>query len=193
MLASLANSLSKPLAESKPCKLLASSLANIKMPRFTILMQTLYIYAMSKLQKILEQSNPFVLTSIDNRTIILRKDNPEYSPKQNDRILSVDCVLANSERLTEIKEGVFQLSWFIKFYFTFQLFTLFLLAVASCSGVQCSLNLFQTAYDLGHITFFAVGFRLLDDAFGYLWGLDTYAIGTKIAGRFCLKRWTPTS
>ena len=73
-------------------------------------MQALYIYAMSKLQNILEQSNPFVLTSIDNRTIILRKDNPEYSPKQNDRILSVDCVLANSERLTEIKEGVFQLS-----------------------------------------------------------------------------------
>ena len=79
------------------------------MRTFLILTNYQFIYAMMHLQKTLEESNPFVLTSIDNRTIILRKDNPEYSPKQNDRILSIDCVLANSERLTEIKEGVFQL------------------------------------------------------------------------------------
>lgn len=65
---------------------------------------------MSNLQKSLEIDNPFVLTCIDGKAIIMRKDNPIYNPLQNDRILSIDCVLANSERLTEIKEGIFHLS-----------------------------------------------------------------------------------
>tara|TARA_Y100000592_G_scaffold71300_1_gene110942 strand:- start:1118 stop:1315 length:198 start_codon:yes stop_codon:yes gene_type:complete len=64
---------------------------------------------MRKLQESLEVGNPFVLTSIDGRNIILRKDSEYYQPKQNDRILSVDCVLANSNRLIEIEQGIFEL------------------------------------------------------------------------------------
>ena len=64
---------------------------------------------MHELTKEMEASNPFVMTSIDRRVIILRKDSFYYSPKKNDRILSVDCVLANSDRLTEIEEGIFEL------------------------------------------------------------------------------------
>ena len=61
------------------------------------------------LQENLERGNPFVLTAIDGRAIILRKDNPRYTPRKNDRILSVDCVLANSNRLGEIEAGIFEL------------------------------------------------------------------------------------
>jgi hypothetical protein len=61
------------------------------------------------LQENLEKGNPFVLTAIEGRAIILRKDNPRYSPQKNDRILSIDCVLANSSRLGEIEAGVFEL------------------------------------------------------------------------------------
>jgi len=57
----------------------------------------------------LQEKNPFVLTAIDRRVIILRKDSPYYKPKLNDRILSIDCVLANSDRLVEIQEGIFEL------------------------------------------------------------------------------------
>lgn len=64
---------------------------------------------MQDLQESLELNNPFVLTSIDGRAIIMRKDNIFYEPKLNDRILSIDCVLANSARLTEIEEGIFEL------------------------------------------------------------------------------------
>lgn len=64
---------------------------------------------MQNLQESLELNNPFVLTSIDGRAIIMRKDNIFYEPKLNDRILSIDCVLANSARLTEIEEGIFEL------------------------------------------------------------------------------------
>ena len=64
---------------------------------------------MKNLQSKLEETNPFVITSVYRRILIMRKDNPSYKPQPNDRVLSVDCVLANSERLTEIKEGVFQL------------------------------------------------------------------------------------
>ena len=64
---------------------------------------------MDKLQATLEEKNPFVLTAIDGRAIILRKDSIYYSPKQNDRILSIDCVLANSDRLVEVEEGIFEL------------------------------------------------------------------------------------
>lgn len=64
---------------------------------------------MQNLQESLELNSPFVLTSIDGRAIIMRKDNIFYEPKLNDRILSVDCVLANSARLAEIEEGIFEL------------------------------------------------------------------------------------
>jgi len=57
----------------------------------------------------MQADNPFVITSIDGRTIILRKDSEYYQPKKNDRILSIDCVLANSARLTEIQQGIFEL------------------------------------------------------------------------------------
>jgi hypothetical protein len=58
----------------------------------------------------MQADNPFVLTSVDSRVIILRKDSPYYQPKKNDRILSIDCVLANSDRLTEIEQGIFELN-----------------------------------------------------------------------------------
>ena len=64
---------------------------------------------MSKSTKDFEKDNPFVLTAIDKRAIILRKDSSNYEPKKNDRILSIDCVLANSDRLTEIGDGIFEL------------------------------------------------------------------------------------
>lgn len=64
---------------------------------------------MKDTQDTIESNNPFVLTSIENRTIILRKDSEYYTPKKNDRILSIDCVLANSDRLVEIQEGIFEL------------------------------------------------------------------------------------
>ncbi len=64
---------------------------------------------MKDTQETIESNNPFVLTSIENRTIILRKDSEYYIPKKNDRILSVDCVLANSDRLVEIQDGIFEL------------------------------------------------------------------------------------
>lgn len=65
---------------------------------------------MESIQESLEAKNPFVITAIDGKVIILRKDSPYYEPKQNDRILSIDCVIANSDRLTEVQEGIFQLS-----------------------------------------------------------------------------------
>jgi hypothetical protein len=58
----------------------------------------------------LESKNPFVITAIERRTIILRKDSPYYKPKLNDRVLSIDCVLANSDRLIEIQKGIFELT-----------------------------------------------------------------------------------
>ena len=73
-----------------------------------MLTRELFITAMRRQDEI-EKDNPFVITSIDGRIIILRKDNYDYEPKQNDRILSIDCVLANSERLTEIDQGIFEL------------------------------------------------------------------------------------
>ena len=65
----------------------------------------------------MEKSNPYVLTAIDGRPIFMNKNNPIYKPKQNDRIVSVDCVLANEDRLTEVTDeldlppehGVFEL------------------------------------------------------------------------------------
>jgi hypothetical protein len=64
---------------------------------------------MDELTKEMEANNPFVMTSIDRRIIILRKDSPYYSPKKNDRILSIDCVLRNSAKLTELEDGIFEL------------------------------------------------------------------------------------
>ena len=70
-----------------------------------------------KLVRELQKSNPYILTSIDGRPIFLHKENPFYKPKENDRIVSVDCVMANEHRLIEIttelglpkKDGVFEL------------------------------------------------------------------------------------
>jgi len=67
--------------------------------------------------KEMEKSNPYVLTAIDGRAIFMHKRNPIYKPKDNDRIVSVDCVVANEHRLIEItkelglspKDGVFEL------------------------------------------------------------------------------------
>ena len=47
----------------------------------------------------------------------MHKDNPLYKPKDNDRIVSIDCVLANEGNLIEVTEelglppeyGVFEL------------------------------------------------------------------------------------
>ena len=65
----------------------------------------------------IEKDNPYVLTSINRRPIFMHKDNPFYKPKDNDRIVSMDCVLANEDRLIEVTEelglppsqGVFEL------------------------------------------------------------------------------------
>ena len=70
-----------------------------------------------KLVKSLQDANPYILTAIDGRPIFMHKKNPLYKPKQNDRIMSIACVLANEDRLTEITEelgldpedGVFEL------------------------------------------------------------------------------------
>ena len=70
-----------------------------------------------KLVEDLQNTNPFILTAIEGRPIFLRKDNPIYTPKKNDRIVSMDCVLANEDRLIEVthelyldpKDGVFEL------------------------------------------------------------------------------------
>ncbi len=47
----------------------------------------------------------------------MHKNNPIYKPKDGDRIVSIDCVLANEDRLFEVTEelglppqhGVFEL------------------------------------------------------------------------------------
>ena len=65
----------------------------------------------------LQKSNPYVLTSLDGRPVFMNKHNPIYKPKKNDRIVSVDCVMANEDRLIEVTEelglppdqGVFEL------------------------------------------------------------------------------------
>ena len=65
----------------------------------------------------LQDANPYVLTAIDGRAIFMHKQNPIYKPQKNDRVVSVDCVLANEDRLIEITEelklppeqGVFEL------------------------------------------------------------------------------------
>jgi len=47
---------------------------------------------------------PFVLTSIDNHAIIMRKSHPMYQVKKNDRYLSLDCVLANQNKLIDVTD-----------------------------------------------------------------------------------------
>ena len=69
--------------------------------------------------KEMEKSNPYVLTCIDGRPIFMHKNNPFYPQvkTKNDRIVSMDCVLANEDRLIEVTEelglppeqGVFEL------------------------------------------------------------------------------------
>tara|TARA_R100001163_G_C5060076_1_gene196828 strand:+ start:1317 stop:1544 length:228 start_codon:yes stop_codon:yes gene_type:complete len=73
---------------------------------------------MNALAQSLQERNPYVLTTIgDGTPVFMNKNNPIYEPKQNDRIVSVDCVMANESRLVEITEefglhpqdGVFEL------------------------------------------------------------------------------------
>ena len=46
--------------------------------------------------------SPFVLTSLNQHNIILRKDNPFYQDTGRDIPMSIDCVLANKDRLEEV-------------------------------------------------------------------------------------------
>jgi|TARA_R110000824_G_scaffold138634_2_gene303367 hypothetical protein len=70
-----------------------------------------------KITEELQKSNPYVLTTMDGRPVFMNKHNPLYRTKPNDRIVSVDCVMANENRLIEITEelglspdqGVFEL------------------------------------------------------------------------------------
>lgn len=47
---------------------------------------------------------PFVLTSLNQHNIILRKDNPFYERTGRDLPMSIDCVLANQDRLEEVTD-----------------------------------------------------------------------------------------
>ena len=47
---------------------------------------------------------PFVLTSLNQYNIILRKDNPFYKDTGKDLPMSIDCVLANKDRLEEVTD-----------------------------------------------------------------------------------------
>lgn len=116
--------LSKPLQEQKPYAL-QRALPSRKKKFCLTQIWGQYINAMGKKEKDYEKNNPFVLTAINKRVIIMRKDSPNYEAKKNDRILSIDCVLANSDRLTEIQRGIFELdAWLGIFYF-------------SCRGLLC--------------------------------------------------------
>jgi hypothetical protein len=59
---------------------------------------------MIKTTKELEDANVWVLTAINGTAVFMRKDSPHYKPKQNDRIVSHDCVVANESQLTEVTE-----------------------------------------------------------------------------------------
>ncbi len=59
---------------------------------------------MSKTLEELEDSNVWVLTAVNGVAVFMHKDSPHYKPKQNDRIVSEDCVLANQARLTEVTD-----------------------------------------------------------------------------------------
>jgi hypothetical protein len=48
--------------------------------------------------------SPFVLTSLNQHNIILRKDNPFYEPTGRDLPMSIDCVLSNQDRLEEVTD-----------------------------------------------------------------------------------------
>ena len=47
---------------------------------------------------------PFVLTSLNQHNIILRKDNPFYEPTGRDMPMSIECVMANKDRLEEVTD-----------------------------------------------------------------------------------------
>ena len=60
----------------------------------------------------LEDANVWVLTAVNGVAVFMRKDSPFYKPKQNDRIVSEDCVMANESRLTEVTEDLhFPTEW----------------------------------------------------------------------------------
>jgi len=68
-------------------------------------------------QEDIEKDNPYILTAVDGRPIFMHKQNPYYEAKKKDSVVSLDCVLANQDRLIEITEelglppelGVFEL------------------------------------------------------------------------------------
>tara|TARA_Y100000310_G_scaffold222572_1_gene224292 strand:+ start:174 stop:398 length:225 start_codon:yes stop_codon:yes gene_type:complete len=73
---------------------------------------------MKDLISALQDRNPYVLTALEDGTpVFMNKHNPMYKAKKNDRIVSLDCVIANESRLVEITEefgllpqdGVFEL------------------------------------------------------------------------------------
>jgi hypothetical protein len=47
---------------------------------------------------------PYILTSLNEHNIILRKDNPFYTPTGRDLPMSIDSVLANQHRLEEVTD-----------------------------------------------------------------------------------------
>jgi len=49
---------------------------------------------------------PFILTTLNEHNIILRKDNPYYKPTGKDMPLGIECVVANSDRLVEITKDL---------------------------------------------------------------------------------------
>ena len=60
----------------------------------------------------LQDANVWVLTAVNGVAVFMRKDSPHYIPKQNDRIISQDCVIANESRLTEVTEDLhFPTEW----------------------------------------------------------------------------------
>jgi hypothetical protein len=57
---------------------------------------------MTKTVEELQDANVWVLTAVNGVAVFCRKDSPHYRPKQNDRIVSEDCVVANESRLVEV-------------------------------------------------------------------------------------------
>tara|TARA_Y100000361_G_scaffold129753_1_gene125393 strand:+ start:662 stop:871 length:210 start_codon:yes stop_codon:yes gene_type:complete len=51
-----------------------------------------------------EFDSPFVLTSVDQHAVIMRKNHPHYKEKKTDMFLSLDCVLANEKKLIDVSD-----------------------------------------------------------------------------------------
>jgi|TARA_R110001583_G_scaffold70887_1_gene200112 hypothetical protein len=57
---------------------------------------------MNKAVEELQDSNTWILTSVNGVAVFMHKDSPHYTAKANDRIVSQDCVVANESRLIEV-------------------------------------------------------------------------------------------